>query len=221
MSVPVRIVVQARMSSRRFPGKVLAALAGRPMIDHVLERCARALNRDAIVLATSVDASDDRLARHVAGAGYAVYRGDLADVVARFQGCVAQYPCEWFVRISGDSPIIDPALIAAVARQRDDAYDLVCNVQKRTFPSGQSVEVVRTRAFVALDPSGLSDEEREHVTTAFYRRPGFRVRNVESRDPALGHQHLSVDTEQDLRGIEALIASGRVPGFAEAVAEAA
>lgn len=217
----VRILVQARMSSRRFPGKVLTPLAGRPMIDHVLERCARFSEPGAVVLATSVDPSDDPLARHVAALGYPVYRGDLADVVARFQGCLRAHPCEWFVRISGDSPIIDPGLIAGVVCRRDEAYDLVSNVRVRTFPSGQSVEVVRTRAFLALDTPSLTDEEREHVTLVFYRRPGYRIRSIESRDPSLGGQHLSVDTEQDLQRVEALIAAARVPCFAEAIAEAA
>jgi spore coat polysaccharide biosynthesis protein SpsF len=221
MSAAVRIFVQARMTSRRLPGKVLASLAGRPMIDHVLERCAQALGRDAVVLATSTDASDDRLAQHVAATGFAVYRGDLADVVARFRGCLAAHPCDWFVRISGDSPIIDPALIAAVARLRNDSCDLVCNVQKRTFPAGQSVEVVRAAAFLSLDPASLTGEEREHVTTALYRRRGYRVCNVESRDPALGGQQLSVDTAEDLRRIEALLAAGQVPAFAHAVAQPA
>ena len=215
----IRIFVQARMSSRRFPGKVLATLAGRPMIDHVLERCGRAFGRDRVVLATSRDASDDALAAHAQRQAASVFRGDLENVFGRFQQCLAAHPCEWFVRISADSPLIDPRLIACVAERRRPDLDLVTNVQPRTFPAGQSVEVVNCGSFAALDAAALTAEEREHVTLVFYRHPErFRVRNVASRDPGLASQHLAVDTHEELRMVEAMLVSGQVPAFAEAVA---
>jgi len=218
-AIPIRIFVQARMSSRRFPGKVLAPLAGRPMIDHVLERCGDAFGGDRVVLATSVERSDDALVAHAQDLGANVFRGDLDNVFARFQQCLAAHPCEWFVRISADSPLIDPRLIARVAERREPSIDLVTNVQPRTFPAGQSVEVVSAQRFASMDAAGLTAEEREHVTLVFYRHADrYRVRNVASRDPQLAQQHLTVDTREDLAAVEALLASGRVPAFSEAVA---
>ena len=217
----IRIFVQARMSSQRFPGKVLTPLAGRPLIEHVVERCGRAFGPEAVVLATSRDASDDPVAAHAARRGWRHFRGELDDVVKRFQQCLAAHPCDWFVRISGDSPLIDPELIARIAERRADAYDLVTNVQTRTFPPGQSVEVVRAACFGAIDSGGLSAEEREHVTQVFYRSPQrFRIRNVVSRDPALAQRAMTVDTPGDLAAVEALLRSG-VPGYASQIAEAA
>jgi spore coat polysaccharide biosynthesis protein SpsF len=218
MSAALRILVQARTSSRRFPGKVFAPLAGRPMIDHVLARCAQPFGAQQVVVATSSDPSDDALALHVASEGYTVFRGDLDDVFARFQRCLDTHPCDWFVRVSGDSPVIDPGLIASIAERRAEGFDLVCNVQKRTFPSGQSVEVVRTATFAGIDGATLAADEREHVTTVLYRRPGFRILNIASRDAHLGREHLSVDTPEDLRAIEALITAGRVPTFGDRLA---
>jgi spore coat polysaccharide biosynthesis protein SpsF len=215
----IRIFVQARMSSRRFPGKVLATLAGRPMIDHVLERCGRAFGLEQVVLATSRESSDDALADHATTLGVSVFRGELDNVLGRFQRCLAIHPCEWFVRISADSPLIDPRLVARVAERRAPGLDLVTNVQPRTFPAGQSVEVVNSGSFAALEGAALTAEEREHVTLVFYRHPErFRVRNVASRDPRLASQHLAVDTREELREVEAMLASGQVPAFAEAVA---
>lgn len=215
MSAPdVRIFVQARMSSRRFAGKVLAPLAGRPMIDHVLERCAAAFGKTRVVLATSDDASDERLAAHVRKNGYALFRGDLANVVRRFQDCLRAQPCDWFVRISGDSPLIDPRLIVRVAERRAPRFDLVTNAQTRTFPPGQSVEVVRAECFAGIDSSGLSAEEREHATQVFYRAPGkYRICSVLAREPGLERQSFTVDTVEDLRAVEALIRAGSVPTF--------
>ncbi len=210
----ILIFVQARMSSRRFAGKVLAPLAGRPMIDHVLERCAAVFGRERVVLATSEDASDDGLAAHVRSHGYTFYRGDLANVVRRFQDCLRAHPCEWFVRISGDSPLIDPGLVARIAARREARYDLVSNVQTRTFTPGQSVEVVRAECFAGIDSRKLSAEECEHATQVFYRSPGkYRICSVLSRDPGLARQSFTVDTAEDLRAVEALIRAGSVPTF--------
>jgi spore coat polysaccharide biosynthesis protein SpsF len=213
----IRIFVQARMSSQRFPGKVLAPLAGRPLIAHVLERCDRAFGPGHVVLATSSDASDDPLAMFAKREGRTLFRGDLDNVARRFQQCLAAHPCDWFVRISGDSPLIDPRLIVRIAEQRAPQFDLVTNVQKRTFPPGQSVEVVRGECFARIDSGALSAEEREHVTLAFYRASGkYRIRNVAAREPGLERQSYTVDTPEDLRAVEALILAGRVPSFAEA-----
>jgi len=210
----VRIFVQARMSSQRFAGKVLAPLAGRPMIDHVLERCAAAFGKERVVLATSDDASDEGLAAHVRKQGYALFRGDLANVLRRFQHCLLAYPCDWFVRISGDSPLIDPALIARIAARRETRYDLVTNVQTRTFPPGQSVEVVRSEGFARIDSATLSAEEREHATQMFYRAPEkYRICSVLARESGLARQSFTVDTIEDLRAVEALIRAGSVPTF--------
>jgi spore coat polysaccharide biosynthesis protein SpsF len=218
----IRIFVQARMSSQRFPGKVLTPLAGRALIDHVVERCAGAFGPESVVLATSRDGSDDPLAEHARRKGWLHFRGPLDDVVTRFQACLRAHPCDWFVRISGDSPLIDPELIARIAEKRADRFDLVTNVQTRTFPPGQSVEVIRAACFAGIDAARLSPEEREHVTQVFYRSPGkYRIRNVVSRDPRLAKRPMTVDTPADLAALEALLRSGRVPGYAAEIAEAA
>jgi spore coat polysaccharide biosynthesis protein SpsF len=218
-AAPILVFVQARMSSQRFPGKMLAPLAGRPMIDHVLERCGQAFGAECVVLATSRELSDDALAVHADRLGARVFRGDLRDVFSRFQSCLAAHPCEWFVRISGDSPLIDPRLIARVAACREPGLDLVTNVRPRTFPPGQSVEVINARRFAAMDAASLTAEEREHVTLAFYNHADrYRLRNVASRDPSLARQHLAVDTLEEMRAVERLLMSDSVPEFAEAVA---
>jgi spore coat polysaccharide biosynthesis protein SpsF (cytidylyltransferase family) len=208
------------MNSRRFPGKVLAPLAGRPLLAHVLGRCAQAFGADKVVLATSSLAPDDPVDKCAQQLGYRSFRGDLDNVFARFQHCLAAFPCAWFVRVSADSPMIDPQLIVRVADRRAAQYDLVTNVLPRTFPSGQSVEVVRSEPFAAIAADKLAAEEREHLTQVYYRNPGrFRILNVASRDAALARQHLTVDTLEDLRAAEAILASGSVPVFAHAVAE--
>lgn len=205
-----RVLIQARMSSSRFPGKMLAPLRGLPVIAHVVARVGEAVSKDGIVVVTSDDATDDPLALYVQEMlGVAVFRGNLENVVRRFQDCLKVFPSEWFVRICGDSPVIDPALLASLLAhaERDGAAELVTNVRRRTFPPGQSVEVVRTASFLALNPDSLTADEREHLTLYFYRHPGqFIIRSFVATETDLAGRRLVVDTLDDLRHIEDVLA---------------
>lgn len=203
------------MSSRRFPGKVLAPFRGQPIIARLLEHVSRVLPLSRIVVLTSSEPSDDPLAGYVRGLGVDVYRGELHNVAARFHDCLRVYPCSWFVRLCGDSPLLDAAVLQTViAHPRQEQFDLITNVYPRTFPKGHSVEMVRGEAFAALDPWTLSVDEQEHVTTVFYRHPQqFRILNVTSCDPRQAELSFVVDTVEDLRRLESM------PSEREAVVE--
>ncbi|MGJ4932265.1 cytidylyltransferase domain-containing protein [Bradyrhizobium sp. HKCCYLS2038] len=217
-----RIFIQARMSSNRLPGKMLAPFRGRPLVAQVLGRFRESGLLSRLVLLTSVDPTDDPLADYVAArCGVAVVRGELDNVVARFQAAIVAHPCEWFVRISGDSPYIDPSLVEAVASWRDGGHDVISNVVQRTFPAGQSVECVRSSVFCTLDPETLTADQREHVTKVFYDRPAdWRMRSVVCSDARWMGERMVVDTLEDLRRLED--GAELPPSFgALAVAEAA
>ena len=196
------------MSSTRFPGKMLASFRGRPLIAQVLERFRELDLYSRVVLLTSVDSTDDPLADFVADrCAIPVFRGELDNVVARFQSALAEYPCEWFVRISGDSPLIDASLVQAMMRLSDRSCDVVSNVVRRTFPPGQSVECVRTDVFRALNLNELTSDQREHVTKVFYDRPNhWRLRSVICEDPGWASVRMVVDHLDDLRALEAGVA---------------
>jgi spore coat polysaccharide biosynthesis protein SpsF (cytidylyltransferase family) len=156
---------------------------------------------------TSNDASDNILEEHVIGQhGIAVFRGALENVFLRYQDCLRHFPCEWFVRICADSPFIDPDLIALMLRAVGDGDHLVSNVVERSFPPGQSVEVIRTEVFQALSSDLLDSYEREHVTGHFYRHPDrYRIRSVTTGGASFGGRRLVVDTPDDLRAAELMI----------------
>lgn len=207
----VRVFVQARMASARFPGKALAPLAGKPVIEHVLERVAKAVNLDQIVLCTTGDPSDAplvwfaerffawRMPRYLK-----VYRGPAENVVSRFQEALRVYPCERFFRVCGDSPLLDPGLFERFLAVGDEP-DLVTNVFPRTFPRGQSLELVRSDTFAALDAASLTPEQREHPTKVYYENPSqYSIVNVMSGLPPL-NANVAVDTIEDLRRIEAML----------------
>lgn len=193
------------MSSARFPGKMLAPFRGRPLIAQVLERFREFDLHSRVIVLTSVDPTDDPLADFVMNrCAVPVFRGELDDVVARFQSALSEYPCEWFVRISGDSPLIDASLVQAMIRLSDRGHDVVSNVVRRTFPPGQSVECVRTDVFRALDSNELTADQCEHVTKVFYDRPhDWRLLSVVCEDSGWTGVRMVVDNFDDLRTLEA------------------
>jgi spore coat polysaccharide biosynthesis protein SpsF len=197
----VAAVVQARMSSERLPGKVLAPLAGKPALGYLLERLA---GYD-VVVATSTDPSDDAIGAFCAERGVRCFRGPLADVAARFAGVVERFRLDAFVRVNGDSPLLDPQLVArGLALFAETAPDLATNVFPRTFPHGQSVEVVGAAAFLAARPEFDADD-REHVTRFFYTYPDrFRIENFAAAQ-AYDGPGLALDTADDLARLDAIV----------------
>jgi spore coat polysaccharide biosynthesis protein SpsF len=200
---PTRIFIQARMSSSRYPGKMLAPFRGQPLIKQVLNRVQMTAPPQPIVILTSDQASDDPLALYVESLGFAVFRGSLDDVLGRFQACLKAHPCEWVFRVSGDSPLFDGTVMTQMLQQRHQNIDLVSNVFPRTFPRGRSVEMINTRSLLSIDSALVTDEEREHVTKVFYNHPDrYRVENIESGNLALAQIDLTVDTLEDLQRLE-------------------
>jgi spore coat polysaccharide biosynthesis protein SpsF (cytidylyltransferase family) len=198
-------IVQARQSSARLPGKTLMSIAGRALLGRVIDRLEQALALTKIVVATSTDRSDEPIVDFCAKESIACYRGPLADVAERFRGAAEQEAADSFVRISGDSPLIDPSLVdTAVAHYEAGRCDLVTNVFVRTFPRGQSVEVVRTEALEVLR-AHMRDDDREHVTRAFYRNAhAFRIVSFTSGVNA-GAVNLCIDTADDVSRVERLV----------------
>jgi spore coat polysaccharide biosynthesis protein SpsF len=195
------------------------------MLRHIIERLKDCPAADGLMIATSTETSDDPLAALVADAAVGLYRGALDDVLDRMIGAAHAAGADAIVRISGDSPLIDVALVAAAIQLwRTMRTDLVTNVRERTFPKGQSVEVIAVAALEQI--RGLADtQEREHVTQYFYRHPAeFRIIDIR-RQPPCGDLQLSVDTQEDFsraakildrlgrpyetHGLEAIISAAR------------
>src|SRR5712692_1849570 len=107
-------ILQARASSSRLPGKVLKPILGRPMLLHQLDRVRRAKSLDALVVATSTDASDDAIEELCAAEGVACFRGSLDDVLDRFYQAALPFNPRHIARLTGDCPLIDPDLVDRV-----------------------------------------------------------------------------------------------------------
>jgi len=200
------LIVQARMSSKRFPGKVLYQIGNRPLIGHLFDRLDIVTYPCDKVLATSDHITDDKLATFCTSEGIACFRGDLDNVYKRFCDFLLQNQYEAFIRISGDSPLIDPALVDSIInRYLTGDYDLVSNVQKRSFPKGQSVEIVKTDCFLKTYPLLTTVGHYEHITSYFYEhRDHFNIFNMRASQN-VAHVQMSVDTPGDLESLRHLI----------------
>jgi spore coat polysaccharide biosynthesis protein SpsF (cytidylyltransferase family) len=195
---------------------MLTPFRGRPLIASVIDGIARGGLRDRVAVLTSTEPSDDALADYVLrDCGVPVFRGDLDNVVGRFQAALKAYACDWFVRISGDSPLMDGMLVKRMVDFIAPDFDLVTNVKRRTFPPGESVECVRSAAFASLDAASLTPAQREHVTTVFYDEAKWKLRSVVCREPQWATRRLVVDTPDDLRNVEAFAAANAAPSFAQ------
>ncbi len=199
----VNVFIQARMSSSRFPGKVLAPVSGQPMISRVIGCVSRSFDSSSIVVATSNEISDDPLALYVQSLGVKVFRGPLENVFERFRLCLEANPCDWFFRISADSPLLNSGILKLMVSHSGESLDLITNVQKRTFPHGHSVELVNSQTFSGIDAELLSDADREHVTKFYYANANeFRILNLENTDTDYAKLNFVVDTLDDLRRVE-------------------
>jgi len=218
--VTVAAIVQARLGSSRLPGKVLAEVSGKPLLEYLLERLEHAENLDAIVVATSDDPSDDPLVSFCAARGTDCHRGPLDDVARRTLDAVNERRLAAFVRISADSPLLDPSLVdRAVALLGDNEADLATNIFPRTFPHGQSVEVFDSDAFRRGAAAMVDAHDREHVTPYFYRHADEFQINSFTHEPDLSSLQLAVDTPDDLGMFASLVGAMSRPHWEYALEE--
>lgn len=203
----VGIVTQARTTSTRLPGKVLIEVAGRTLLQHHLERLAP--TGLPLVVATTVNATDDPVAEVAEAFGAAVHRGSELDVLARFTGAAAQEALDVVVRVTSDCPLIDGRLVldgveAYLATGDPDLY--VTNTQPRTFPRGFDYEVFSAAALAEADRVAREPAQREHVTPYLHQNASGRTRLLNlTRHEDRSAFRVTLDTADDLALIRALL----------------
>lgn len=192
------IIVQARMTSTRLPGKVLLPLAGEPMLTRLVERLRRVQRADAIVIATTTNTTDDAIAELCAKLGVPCHRGSELDVLSRYADAARLHGADVVVRITSDCPLIDPALIdQVIAVYEEGDSDCVSNMLPPTWPYGMAVEVFSAAALAQAHAEASQPAEREHVTPFLYAHPErYRLRNVAS-PVDLSQHRWTVDTSED------------------------
>ncbi len=157
--------IEARMTSSRLPGKVLMPADGKPMLAILIDRLRRSQKIQSIVVATTVNKTDDPIDLLAQKLGVGCFRGSEEDVLARVLGAAQKYQADLIVEITGDCPLVDPVIVDEVI----DLYlkekcDYASNVEPVTYPIGMDAQVFSRELLGLADREGKTQEDREHVS---------------------------------------------------------
>ena len=190
-------IVQARMSSQRLPGKVLADLGGRPALGLLLARLSRASELNDVVVATSDHHSDDPIVDFCNGRGQTVYRGPLDNVLERYRQAATAAGADLVVRVTGDCPLVDPLLVDDLVRFFR-ARGLHYAGLEGEFPHGLDCEVFSASALAMASAKANTAYDREHVTPYMKRHPNEFPTGVFAPILGLEDERWTLDFTEDL-----------------------
>lgn len=186
----------------------MARVRGVTLLERLLNRLAQVRTPHLTIVATTVNGEDDVIVAEAARVGVTAYRGSEDDVLSRFTEAAREHKAEVIVRVTSDCPLMDPNVVDEIIRAffKAPRVDYASNtVGQRTFPRGLDVEVFSRDALEAADRDAHASADREHVTPFIYRHPDrFTLRPVTREEDHSAHRW-TVDTEEDLRLVSAII----------------
>lgn len=197
-------IIQARMGSERLPGKVLLDLAGETMLSRVVRRVKQSRLIDDVVVATSTSPGDDAIETAAQRLGVRVFRGSEDDVLGRYLEAARDSRADVIVRVSADSPFVDPEvcdLVVSTFLGAQPPVDYASNKLDASFPLGLDAEAFSISALERTARDAVEPYERSHVTIHMYanlqRYSLLAVRHDGSRN--LHSWRWTVDTPEDLQ----------------------
>lgn len=199
-------IIQARMGSRRLPGKVLADIEGKPMVARMLDRVARARRLDEVAVATTGLPEDDAVAALCQARGTRCVRGHPNDVLDRYHQAALATGAEVIVRLTGDCPLIDPEVVDLCVRtylEAEPPVDLVVNrlPWERSYPIGLDTEVFGRSALEVAWREASEPHQREHVVPYLYEHlERFTMIHLQA-DGDYGRYRWTVDAPEDLEAV--------------------
>lgn len=201
-------IVQARMSSTRLPGKTMMDISGKPVLWHVIQRLRRSKLIDGIVVATSIDSSDDIIEAFCRTNAIAVMRGSLEDVLDRYYQAAKAHCAGTIVRVTADCPLLDAGVIdELIGFFNDGKYDYASNNREHSYPHGLDAEVFTFSAIARAWKEARLKSEREHVTPYIWKQPDkFRIGSMKYKTDYSKYRW-TLDHPQDLQAIRAIYAN--------------
>ncbi len=197
-------IVQARMTSSRLPGKVLMAVRGKTMIEYLFAQLQRIQKLDKIILATTINSEDDPLVEYAEKHQIAYFRGSEHDVLERYYKAATEYNLQHILRITGDCPLLDPAIC-------DQIIDLYLKEKADvvgtglTFAEGEDCEIFSLSAIIEAHQKAKLKSEREHVSLFLYnRKDHYKVIEVQNETDDSQYR-FTLDEPEDFQVIEAII----------------
>lgn len=181
MQDKIVVVIQARMTSSRLPGKVLMPVLGKSLLVRMVERVKRTAYPIHIVIATSTDESDDVIEEEARQNNIDCYRGSLDNLMERHYQAAKLYNADLIIKIPSDCPLIDPAIIDETIDlyyRHGGTHDYVSNLHPATFPDGNDVEIMTIDCLKKARRMARHPWELEHTTPVIWEHPEhFRIGN--------------------------------------------
>lgn len=194
----ILIIIQARTSSGRLPNKILYKFNKKTVIEILIDKLKKIKTDKRIIVATSNNRSDNIVAEISKKKKIECIRGSLNNVASRFKKVlILKKNYYYFTRISADSPLLDIKIFLKMLKKIKQEYDIITNVQKKTFPKGQSVEIIKTKFFLKNFKKIKSKIDKEHVTRKLYKIPSANIYNYLNTKNESRHS-LALDTKKDL-----------------------
>lgn len=165
-------VIQARRQSTRLPDKVLMSLAGKPVLQHVIERCRSISGVDTVIVATPAGEYESVLCRLSEQCGALSFKGSLHDVLGRYWGAVADVECDYVMRVTADCPLIDPELCARLVQKTVEENADYGGLG--AWPHGLDCEVFKKEVLELADKTARGQLDREHVTLWMKRQHSLK-----------------------------------------------
>ncbi len=206
----ILVIVQARMTSTRLPGKVLKKVLNKPLLAYQIERLQRVTLADKIVIATTSNETDKPIVELCQDFYITYFRGSEEDVLARYYLAAKKYQADLVVRVTSDCPLIDPKIIDKVIQFYLDSqpkYHYVSNCLTRTYPQGMDTEVFSFQVLEEAFKEANKQPDREHVTPFIHRQPERYSLGCVTYGENCSQYRWTVDTPEDFELIKRIIES--------------
>ncbi|MBT4880682.1 MAG: aminotransferase class III-fold pyridoxal phosphate-dependent enzyme [Alphaproteobacteria bacterium] len=199
-------IIQARMGSTRFPGKVLKELAGKPLLEWIVTRSKEIPLIDQVVVATSDQESDLPIVQWCKEHKVECFRGNEHDVLDRYYNAAQKMKADVIIRITADCPFLDPNVAGQVLSLVALGHaDYASNILPVTWPDGLDCEAFTFSALESSHRMAVKRADREHVTSYIRNNQAkFKVLNLSCPLPDLGKYRWTIDTSQDLEYLETI-----------------
>ena len=200
----IAAVIQTRMGSTRYPGKVLEELDGKyKILDHVINQLGFCKLIGNIIIATTTLKEDDVIVEYAKDNNLDYFRGKPLDVLDRYYQCAKKFSLEIIIRVTSDCPFLDPTIIDKIVEKfHKSDFDFVCNNIIRTYPIGVDAEVFSFKTLEKTWKNAKLPSEREHVTPFMKKNDeGFKIHNIDNVEK-IPIYRLSIDRKDDLKFLQ-------------------
>jgi spore coat polysaccharide biosynthesis protein SpsF len=202
-------IVQARMGSTRLPGKVMLPAAGKPLLQHLLERLSYSKTLEMVAVASTEDPRDDVIIALCQALQVPACRGSDADVLDRYYQAAVCLGLDVVVRVTADCPLLDPFLLDEMVTffvEHREQYALVTNRHPLTFPDGLDLDVMPMEALAYVWQNATEPHQREH-TIPYFWEAGMPVYNFEHPDHLFLRHRWTLDYPEDYELIRRIYAA--------------